>query len=312
MDLAEKLRKESYSEHVAFTEFILKLKNNKSGLFCFFEGKDDYKYYGLRISNITQRDFEDICCGNKEEVIKLEKLISSKSEYTEIDTLYFVDNDYSEDCEFDNIYCLPSYSIENQYTSINVLERILKQEFGLDKNHDDFKKVIKFYKQTRQEFHSKTLIINSWLSCQQEIREQKETNTYLRIDSTIGQYFKQPVKTNLNSIVDFDDLENKEKIENLFKESPKISTERIDKEIEKLKKLDGQKSFRGKFELRFFVSFLNRLQGEICKKNPELFEEKHKCSLKFEYPNALTSLSIYADTPNCLFQYLKKYILNAA
>jgi hypothetical protein len=126
MDLVEKLREESSSEHVAYTEFILKLKRKTDGLFCFFEGKDDNKYYGIRIKNITLQDFEYINCEGKENVIKVCELIAKKPEYENIKTSYFIDSDYQDSAEISNIYCLPSYSIENQYVKKSVLENILK------------------------------------------------------------------------------------------------------------------------------------------------------------------------------------------
>lgn len=312
MDLAEKLRQESYSEHVAYTEFILKLKNNTQGLFCFFEGKDDNKYYGIRVKNITQRDFRGIICGNKNEVLKLEKLISAKEEYKDIDKLYFIDKDYSENCSFENIYCLPSYSIENEYSKIEVLKNILINEFSLDSEHADFNKVVNYFKKTKAEFHSNILLLNSWLSCQNKIREETENSTRLKIDDTIEKYFKNPVNTDLETISNFSDLDTKEKIETIFNEAPKVDTEVLNQEITKFEQSDYYSTFRGKFELRFFISFLSRLQGEICKKNPVLFNERHKCSLKFEYPSALTSLSIYALTPECLVEYLNTKRKNVA
>tara|TARA_B100000378_G_C18035096_1_gene408814 strand:- start:22 stop:960 length:939 start_codon:yes stop_codon:yes gene_type:complete len=312
MDLAEKLRQESYSEHVAYTEFILKLKNNTQGLFCFFEGKEDNKYYGIRIKNITQREYKGIVCGNKDNLIKLEKLISTKEEYTDIDKLYFIDKDFSVNCSFDNIYCLPSYSIENEYSKIEVLRNILINEFSLDTEHPDFQKVIDYFNKTREEFHANTLLLNSWLSCQNQIREETENSTRLNIDQKVGDYFKNPVNTDLNTISDFSDLDTKEKIEAIFNEAPKVDSEVLNNEIAKFEQSDCYSTFRGKFELRFFISFLSRLQGEICKKEPELFDEKHKCSLKFEYPSALTSLSIYALTPECLIEYLNTQRKNVA
>lgn len=312
MDLADKLRAESFSEHVAFTEFILKLKNNTDGLFCFFEGKDDSKYYGIRIKNITQRTYKGIVCGNKVEVIKLEKLISSKDEYKDIDKLYFIDKDYSEECTFDKIYCLPSYSIENQYAQLGVLESILENEFGLNSEHNDFKKIVARFSETRTKFHNEILLLNSWLSCQQKIREDSGNSSYLNIDSKIGKYFSNPVNTDLETIVDLSDLGDKEKLETIFNEAPKVENEMLTNEVQRFKESDFYSDFRGKFELRFFISFLSRLHSEIGQKEPKLFEEKRKCNLRFEYPNALTALSIYALTPDCLIKYLEVKKNNAA
>ena len=306
MDSADKLREASTSAHVALAKFFASNKKTPDVLFCFFEGKDDEKYYGFRIESITQRAYKGFSCGNKKEVIRVEKLISSKKGYESYDKLYFIDKDFSENCTFKNIYCLPSYSIENEYCRVESLKEILKNEFSLNDAHEDFDKVIKYFKKLRDKFHSHILLINAWLSCQQKIREETGKSTRLNIDDTIGKkYFKNPVDTNLRIILCFSDLNSKEKIEAIFNKAPKVDAEILAKEVEKFEKSDCCSTFRGKFELHFFICFLSRIQAEMGKKPPKLFKDKHKCSLRFEYCTALTQLNTYAITPDCLPQYLK-------
>lgn len=303
-NIVDRLREEAASGHVAYTEFILKLKNNKKTLFCFFEGKDDYKYYGLRIETTTQQRFESIDCGGKENVLEVKKLIEQKKEYKEIRTSYFIDRDYDKQINITNIYCLPAYSIENQYVTKDVLSKILRNEYSILEESNDYNKVFELFEKLRFEFHEKTLMINAWLACQNDYRRKHKIKTYLRIDDTIGNYFSSIVNAELNGIVDLSDLNDINCIENLFSNAPRIPLNELQSKMAFFKNTNNSQTFRGKFELRFFVSFLDRLKSEVCKKRPIIFEKKHKCNLRFEFVTALTSLSIYAENPQCLIEYL--------
>jgi hypothetical protein len=312
MDIVEKLRLESSSGHVAYTEFILKLKRKQDCLFCFFEGKDDNKYYGIRIDNICQREFLPIECGGKENVITLKKLIDAQEEYKKISVAYFVDSDFDKKIEIENVYCLPSYSIENQYSTIDTLARILKNEFSLEEDDNDFSRILIIFKVLQDEFHKETTLINAWLACQSDNRKNLGIKTYLKIESTIGHYFTSIINSDLLTIRNFEDLNNLSTIQSLFSDAPQISQDELNLKIDYLKTQDPEINYRGKFELIFFINFLDKLKSEICKKRSPLFERKTKCSLRFEHPTALTSLSIYAGTPKCLIKYLNQKKMTAA
>lgn len=306
MDIAEKLRGESSSGHVAFTEFILKHKSQNDSLFCFFEGKDDPKYYGIRIQGIIQKNYISIDCEGKENVILVKKLIEARKEYNAAPVAYFVDRDYDEHIKLKNLYCLPSYSIENQYVSKNVIEKILSQEFSLKSDDIDFNLVMQVFLSLSSEFHNKTKFINAWLACQNDIRKSIGMNTRLKIDNMIGKYFKSPIVGSLSGVSDYSDLNKLEKIEGLFPDAPKITLEEVLAKINTFNEQELLVLFRGKFELAFVVNFLEKLKSEIGRSSPVMFSKKCRCSLRFEQPTFLTMISIYANTPQCLVSYLKE------
>ncbi len=312
MDLVDKMREEATSGHVAYTEFILKLKKRPNCLFCFFEGKDDSKYYGIRIESITKKEFEAIDCGGKENVIAAERLISSKKEYKNISLSYFIDQDYDEHIKFKNIYCLPSYSIENQYSNRIAFQKILKQEFSLKEDDEDFQKAYDLFESRQSDYHNKTCLVNAWLACQNDKRTNLGVKTHLQIDATIGNFFSSIINQDLQLSIDLSEINTLDKIQSFFPNAPIITKNELNKKLDEFKVKNKELSNRGKFELRFFVNFLERLKSEICKKQPLLFNKKHKCSLRFEYSSALTNLSIYANTPECLHQYLKGLINSPA
>ncbi|MDA3883965.1 MAG: DUF4435 domain-containing protein [Candidatus Delongbacteria bacterium] len=304
MTLIEKLREESFSGHVAYTEFVLKQKKKKNFLFCFYEGKDDNKYYGIRIEVHAQRDYEHIYCGGKENVIKVKKLISKKREYVGSNISYFVDKDYGDNISKNELYCLPCYSIENLYANTNVLKKILKNEFDLKEQDEDYNKVLVIFKKLKLQFIKKTTFINAWLACQNDKRKIAGINTYLKIEKKIGAYFQSIICHNLKIKTNYDDLNDLEKIQSIFQDSPIISQKELNMKIKSFTNDECESNFRGKFQLSFFICFLDKLKSEICKKKSLIFQKKHKCSLRFEYSTSLTNLSIYAETPSCLIDYL--------
>ncbi|HHC23811.1 MAG TPA: DUF4435 domain-containing protein [Desulfobacterales bacterium] len=63
--------------------------------------------------------------------------------------------------------------------------------------------------------------------------------------------------------------------------------------------------FRGKYEIAFLTKFLRKIQDDLCCRSPKSFPEKRKVSFNFTDGNILSELSRFADTPQCLRDYLK-------
>ena len=100
---------------VVYQKFQFHCKEeNKTKLFCFFEGKDA-PYYSSRIKNYFD-DYINFKCNNKANVIKLYKKINNKkSDYL---LAFFIDRDFDDSLENPDIYETPTYSIENLYCTI--------------------------------------------------------------------------------------------------------------------------------------------------------------------------------------------------
>lgn len=307
----EHLKQEANSGHTYFTEFVLAYNKNTSNLYCFFEGYDDTKYYSIRIKNITFNErYNWFYCSGKENVMEALTLIKKHKEYNLNRILFFIDKDFSEKVENKYIYCTPYYSIENFYTTHKAIEAILKEEFKLIENiigNNDYEKVLELYNKLLKEFHSKTLFFNAWLACQNDMRIEKNEKRRLHIDSKIKKYFKSIISRDLNSISDFEDLNNLKELHILFPEAYKIDVKQIQSKIKDFEKLDGRKYYRGKFELKFLISFIDRLKNELGKKDSLIFSKRYKINLITEYSTAISILSQYAETPECLKDYLNRF-----
>ena len=288
---------------VAFTKFAQCKDLYTTCVFCFFEG-EDAKYYEPRIEKISKIPYDKIIsfnCGGKKGVKKLYNKIAEKSVYSVVKKMFFIDRDYYPICiESEELFETPCYSIENYYTSNIVFEKVLKREFGMNVFDEDFKKCKEIYKRRYDEFHECVLELNAWLKCQ---RRKDIENGYrgIRIDWKIAKYFEQ---INLDGVILKQPMD-KEFMEKLYPEAEKISEEELNIEVEKMKTIDQQKFFRGKFELELLINMIFDLR-EKNKKGGYL-SEKYECVKIDPRVDTLTSLSRDADTPDQLIAFLSRY-----
>ena len=308
----DEMREKRHSKNVPFIKFARTYSSeNLNLLYCFFEGLEDKRYYSPRIENITNKESKVFSCNGKDKVIELLEFISKKIEYQKANLLYFVDKDYSRDRTIDNLYVTPCYSIENFYSDKYTIKKILINEFNLDENDTDFILSLELYEKLQKEFHTKLLIFNAWLSCQNDLREAKSKSTRLKIDGVLKSHFRNfnnVIKRGLNSIDDkLTILENQQNIESLYPNAEKIDSKKLEEKIALFKTLPYKCIFRGKFEISFLISFLNNLQDEINQKESSLFEKKCNCGFLFDINNAISNLSNYAYTPECLVKYLTQF-----
>jgi len=305
-DLLETLRASRETPHVAYTEFVLAVSNDTNSVYCFFEGDEDKRYYGVRIKFLYKYDFESFTCGGKDNVKKVIALIKQHDEYRTIKTLFFMDKDYSKETLCGDVYITPCYAIENFYTTTSVLKEILFNELNLKEKDDDFKKIVILFEELQNSYHSQLLLFNAWLACQNDLREETQSKTYLSIDDTVKIYFKSIIRSNL-TLKDFNELNDIHHIENvLFLNTPKVPSDILEEKIAYFTELDNSCVFRGKFEIKFFISFFKNLINEIGKKNSLIFEKKRKCTLQFQEENILSILTQYANTSECLQYFLNK------
>lgn len=307
----EQMRQSRESYSVAYQKFMLNYK--KYNHHCFFEGKDDPKYYYIRVKNIIINNFSYYICNGKDNVIKINNII--KKNYPNTKSMYFIDKDFSNrdlnSDNIDNVYITPCYSIENFYTNEEFIKEVLKNEFMIDEYDDDFNMIINVFKKLQKEFHKKTIILNAWLASYNDKLEQNNSQEIkrLNIDDKIKPILKNPVLPELKGIKNLDKINEKSKIDNIFKvDSNLITEEDITKKVKFFKNIGNFECFfRGKFELIFIVSFLEKLKQEVTKKNNRAFNlKKRKCDVEFKFNNILSSLTQYAKTPICLINFLEK------
>ena len=299
----ESLRKARRSHVVAFAEFTRYYKSYPLALYCFFEGEDS-KYYGIRIKTIAMPDkYFFLPCGGKDGVLKIHQIISSEVYYKSSIADYFIVRDFDESIYskgLGSIYETPCYAIENFYTSCQCFADILKDEFKLLEGEEDFSKSIQLFKKLQAEFHDAISQLNAWIAC------QKDKNVKLNMEGWSIDTFVRIDLTGISKGYNLEDLYVK------VEAAVPISPDKIAEKEKELREQNPQKSFRGKFEIEFFLKLLRKFireANEPRRKSSSYFSEKIKVTLKLSdgNTNTISELSQYAETPKCLIAYLKKF-----
>lgn len=137
--------------------------------FCFYEGEDG-KYYNARIEKYWGDNYIPMFAGNKKEVIRALKKITSDPLYDEVCVMFFVDRDYDESLQGSNshLFETPCYSIENLYAQESSLDKILRSEFGLTIADADYHKCKEVYRLRLAEFNDIILRFNAVVKYQHQ------------------------------------------------------------------------------------------------------------------------------------------------
>lgn len=294
MEIKE-IKKMREKDIVVYTRYCQEKKQNPKKLFCFFEGEDG-KYYIPRITKYTNYGQEQIICykcNGKEGVLKLHTLIEKNND--SYSKAFFIDKDYkSINKNSKLIYETPSYAIENFYVSLDAFKRMLNIEFGINYSDNDFKKCVEDYQDRKKEFHEYTILLNAWLSYQ--INKGKEVNlSEFKISKLFSKISIQEIT--LKNIIDI------EKIEELFPNTIELEEEDLEEERKKFNK--EEKLFRGKFEIEFLQKIIDSLIQ--VNRNGDYFSCKYNSVTINPHINPISSLTGYADTPECLIKFLKQF-----
>lgn len=302
MDVNE-LREARNKPASIFMRFCQSKKRYKDAMFCFYEGEDN-KYYEHRVVQYTEIPYDNIIsfdCEGKENVLKVYEMIKTKPDYDGVVMAFFTDRDYFESENKTDLYETPCYSVENFYTSINCFKKILKIGFGINVHEEDFEKCVQDFCKSQCMFHQHMIVFNAWLKGQRE--EEKKNghrNVHLK-NFKIGKLFET---IGINIVIPKENI-NYDYFQKMFPDAIKLSEKRMKEHILFMKDCDKQKCFRGKQEL----NFLKKVIDDLVRKNNngDYFVEKHNCVGLDPNKDTLLTLSQFADTPECLIEFLSKY-----
>jgi len=288
---------------VKFLEFMRIVA--KENLPICFEGEDE-KYYSARISSLIFSDWIGIDCGGKKNVIDLRKSIKKNEVYKDTKALFFVDSDFESNDDIRNlpdVYITPCYSVENLYTSNEVFQRVLRSEFGISEVGEFsqcYQKCIQIFNSRKQEFLSAIQDFNQLIF----LLRQKEKDGTLKTRLNIN-------NIEISSLVSIS-LEKVDKVydvslpKSIFSELPDNLSIDISQATPYFVEKDAETWYRGKQNLEFIRIFLGLLRQDKGKKeNREIFQCRSSVKLQLTKSNTISELSQYANTPNCLREFLQ-------
>ena len=169
----------------------------------------------------------------------------------------------------------------------------MRNEFKLTESDENFERCISLYTKIQEEFHNAVELLNAWIACHRD-KSSKLNISDIRLLHLINIDLNQAL-----AIYTIDDLCN------MFPDIPTLSEQELDAKKSELLANIRQKSFRGKFEVDFLFTFLQKLISEANQGTYPYFTRKVKVVLSLTKKTIISDLSQYADTPDCLYSYLE-------
>jgi hypothetical protein len=291
-------KEEAFS--VPYQSFVLMTGSFPNDLFCFIEGKDA-PYYHFRIKSEYGGEIHYVNCKGKKNVLKVKQMIEQHKEYDALKTNYFIDKDFdiSLNKSSANLYETPCYSIENLYCTPSSVKEILKCEFQLLESDKEFENIYNIYVNLLDDYSKAILLFNAWYSLQKEKSRTLRIPNNVSLDSSLPKGY---IKVSIEKIDSDYDLE---KIKATFQNSIEVNREELVARMTELSKGDIHQNLRGKYMFNFLVHFIRDLITDANTKGKQKYLSK-KAKFNIDNNTALSSLSSYAETPDCLREFARK------
>jgi hypothetical protein len=284
------------SVNVTYMTFMKHIREDKNGLFCFFEG-NDAPYYQAQIRRVYQSNYYPISCGNKARVLKVYQLINYHRIYDKYKKGFFIDRDFDPLVNNPAIYETPCYSIENLYVSPMVFSEIIKNELQLTEVSESYKNTMNLYEKLLNEFLEGTTLFNVWYACLKDLRSQNGTETGVNLSDKLPKGF---IKISLDSIeinYDFEVIKKK------FPNALTISESAFNEKNNHFNQVNKSCIFRGKYGFFFMLEILEKLI-EDSKTMKQFIQNKIKYNIT--QSQGISQFAQYAETPESLVTYLQK------
>jgi hypothetical protein len=271
-------------------------------VFLFFEGKDDYKYYCIRITPyVGNKKFIKYNCNKKENVIEVKKMIKDKTISNQNKKLlFFIDNDFDKEKLNDSdIYVTPTYAIENFYISDDAIKRTLIGELGLSlensEDKEDLESAFNYLIEKRTRIINNMLFSNAWYSLQKN-KSKGENGTY-------------PILSGIKEYSKIDGIRDVCKLKQMVPNNLDVTNEELTNEIAFLSEKPIER-LRGKyFEQTMPFHFMEIFVDSNKKIGRELLKKKRKVNINIGKENMVSILSQYADYPECLKNYISQKLV---
>lgn len=302
MSRCEMMLNKGRSNVVDLIKLIKKIDCFESSLICVFEGEDS-KYYGSRIDGyFSSLNRKNLSCKGKETVLKLKDKITTNQELNNANIIFFIDSDFNEKQADYNLYSTPCYAIENLYVSTCVFSRVITDELGLCsfKDKELIDSLINKYEAFELASDEALSELNAWLIVR--IRES-ESNANIKLNLNNIPIDKFLSITGMNAMKHY----NISDLDSIFKVTESIDEDNLASALHIINQNDKTKFCRGKYRLEYFREFLNELFKESRNGEGNFLNRKIKPKLTLVKTNIISELSQYAETPDCLGEFLSNY-----
>lgn len=293
MDPIAQMNEAKLSESVFLLSY-LKLKRNKGDVICFFEGIFDPFYYRCRIEAITGKSLKYVICENKAKVFAMYKLSKChnviKQDKKKCSLAFFVDKDFDENIANPEISVTVGYSIENYYSNPNTFSKIIRELWHIDEDSDSYSTLKEFYNKNFGQFHDTIRNFNAFYRVVKQKYANQKINLGCKFDDTnladikVGKCLAKYSLDSLNELYNVS-----------------VSKDELEASREVLYNNNEYYSFRGKYELSFFIMLLRNIQNKVNRKELNI---ETKIQANFNDNTFMSDFCQYAEYPKELHAYI--------
>lgn len=304
MSLLSDLEKARRSSSVPLHEFLLNIDSQKYTIHAFFEGKTDESFYGTIIRRYNKKyNYKSYKCGNKKSVYETFNKLRTRYIKDQV-LLFFVDKDLDDIIPIlyeinDSIYVTDYYSIENYLVDKSILEQVCSEIFKEDSGCNHVVKFSEKFELSCKLFYDFMIIVMAWILYHRRMGSRLQVNNI-----NINTFFVVNHNLDLNVKISYDEI-----IDNL----DKMAVVKTDKEswekskdilLKELLKFNPKNVIRGKFEVDFFIQFIN-----ACKKAIDYIHDKNvKVSAPINKDNIIDILGPRVSYPFSLVRFIENHI----
>lgn len=260
MDYVDLLRAEARNGHASFHEFALSLSRLPSDcVFFFFEGEDDPSFYiRFASAHLGEREYREHNCAGKASVLKAYELVRQDGRALDR-ALFFVDRDHSrflgEAAAPRDVFETEPYSFENYLVCERVFRRYWAEHLHLSVDDPRFGTWLKKFRSAhadfvgRMRFMMAAVLIGRGIDGQKPIKlnlNNANLDNVFVVDAEAGKAAWRP-----DGVMKFLASVNLSRDVCSYRAARKIARDLLSG--------DPKSYVRGKYELWFFVKFLQGL-----------------------------------------------------
>ena len=259
------------------------------------EGSDDPIFYKTCSRSIRPAlQWDSLVCNGKDKVLALRVMLKRNTDADASRTYYAVDKDFDHlkgHKPGPDLYCTPSYSIENLLVNSEVLHELLEDEYKCSSGSQEVQDLRGLFEARLNEFNDAMRLANKALhycrvhdlaarSVEKKIKKYVE----ISLDSVTAKYDDSDL-TKLLGVPEGTDLDSSDRTTTAFLALVPLN------------------DWRGKFLFSFFIELLALLREDRCSASPNKFAERRKVSFN-PRSSLVRVLSSMIVPPSCLAQFI--------
>lgn len=258
MSFLEDLREARRSPSAAYQQFALKYPKTSEDIHAFLEGRDDPSFYLSFLLRVVS-DINKIHlyrCNNKSGVYDAYSKVMRLAKQSSF-VLFFVDKDHSDligekHQTASNIYVTDFYSIENYIVTEEMLHRVWEDFFSSINLSLDYDSVASKFRNELEQYYRLILPLSAWIVFNRRRGLRPNINNV-----KLGQLYAFNKELTVETVSMADLLAHLEQVCGI--ECPSDLSSELPNVMNELQNIEPKRHIRGKYELWFFIKFIEQL-----------------------------------------------------